>query len=233
MTQAYQAFLIREKRILEAGNKCCNNSSYKNIEHLNTIPKRYFDKTFGNYVTETDSQKIAACQVSSAVHTNRPIFLFGKIGNGKTHLAVAAYVNRVVKKFVETDWAYDYSENYPSDLANFYTFTGLYRHYRCSIVDRDISETKFVNALFGCQTLVIDEFGISSDTGSKERFIQELFDERYSRDLQTIVVSNDDVSIFKQSVGKRIIDRFVEQGAKIVNFDMPSYRHFLAENAIS
>lgn len=72
--------------------------------------------------------------------------------------------------------------------------------------------------------LVIDDFGIQSDSEWEQRQLYDLIDARYESDLPTIVTSNIDLEAVKNLFKGRIYSRFTEMLHTVEFFQVRDYR---------
>lgn len=72
--------------------------------------------------------------------------------------------------------------------------------------------------------LVIDDFGIQSDSDWEQRQLYDLIDARYENDLPTIVTSNIDLESVKNLFKGRIYSRFTEMLHTVEFFQVRDYR---------
>jgi len=179
----------------------------KDIFRSHGVPERYLEKWFRNYEATTKAQK-EALEIIKTNIARKPMLFLGKHGNGKTHLATAVVKNRLI-----------YGQE-----AQYYTLASLLRSYRCSLGNPEFNEKQFFSKILECDTLVIDEFNVRSDSESENRVIQEIVDSMYSKKSQVILIANMSIKEFTEIIGERLIDRLKEQGAEVINFNWKSHR---------
>lgn len=172
------------------------------------IPTIYFKTWLHNYKISNPVQENIVSQIKQAINQTSSMVMLGKIGNGKTHLAISVLKNALVRR--------------KSGL--YYTLTGLFRAFRNSMSDPEQREVHFANNLFSTDCLIIDEINIRSDSEAENRFLQELIDKRHVNQKRTIFVGNLTLDEFEGIVGTRIMDRMKDEGADIFVFNWDSYR---------
>ena len=175
------------------------------------LPVRFRRCTFDNYTTSTADQrkaKAAAVEYVKNFDVMGGLVLIGGVGTGKTHLAAAVCsalcdkqktcrmttVNRIVRD-VRSSW-HKKSERSEAEVIKQHTKPSL---------------------------LVIDEIGSQYGTDSEKIIINEIINDRYEANLQTVVIGNLSVSELKEILGIRVYDRLLDSGVLVV-FDWGSYR---------
>lgn len=172
------------------------------------IPANYVDKWLFNYNINNLDQGMILARIKEIVNNRQSILLLGEIGNGKTHLAISILKNFIVRR----------------KKGHYYTLTQLFRAYRNSMSDPNLSEGRFIARTFDLDCLVIDEINIRSDSESENRFLQELVDSRHVNGKRTIFIGNMTKDEFSEIMGERIMDRLTGEEAEMFNFTWDSYR---------
>lgn len=85
------------------------------------------------------------------------------------------------------------------------------------------TETVF-NEIASQEILVIDDFGIQSDSEWEQRTLYDLIDARYENDLPTIITSNIDLNQVRTLFKGRIYSRFAEMLHTVEFFNVRDYR---------
>lgn len=78
--------------------------------------------------------------------------------------------------------------------------------------------------------LVIDDFGIQSDSEWEQRTLYDLIDARYENDLPTIITSNIDLDAVRNLFKGRIYSRFTEMLHTVEFFQVRDYRQDIHSN---
>jgi DNA replication protein DnaC len=182
------------------------------------VSERHFDKTFDNYVADTDERKFALdsmkyfCKKIEEGECKNMI-LCGSVGTGKTHLCQAA-----IRYFAET--------THPSEFSmKMATITQIIRYYRASWdKNTDYSEQDAINNLSNQSLLIIDELGVQNGTDNEINIIFEIINNRYENKLPTVIISNLEKDEVVNLLGNRIIDRLKEDGCRVLGMQWDSYR---------
>lgn len=178
------------------------------------IPLRFRDRTFDNFVADTDSKRAALMiatdfAVNFAAHYERgaTAVFSGPPGTGKTHLAIAAAM--VVMQ---------------SGTALYTNALDLVRMVRDTWRrDSGTTESAVLNKLASVDLLVIDEVGVQYGTEGEQVILFDVLNRRYRDLMPTIVLTNLGVKGMKESLGERSFDRLREGGVWVA-FDWESYR---------
>lgn len=79
--------------------------------------------------------------------------------------------------------------------------------------------------------LVIDDFGIQSDSEWEQRMLYDLVDARYESELPTIITSNIDLDAVRNLFKGRIYSRFTEMLHTVEFFNVRDYRQDIHSNS--
>lgn len=94
---------------------------------------------------------------------------------------------------------------------------------REAMKNRDESEKKAIHSFVEPHLLIIDAFEVRGDTEFENRCLNHIIDLRYDRQKPTIIISNDTIHHFVETVGVAFVDRMKESGGVIL-FDGQSFR---------
>lgn len=137
------------------------------------------------------------------------VALLGPRGTGKTQLAA-----ELIRKHVD-------SSNMPTPL---YTRScDIFLTIRESFRRDGPSEREQVVRFMRPSVLVIDEAHERSESDWENRLLNLIVDVRYGEERDTILISNERESSFRESIGPSIYSRLIETGGVIV-CDWPSFR---------
>jgi DNA replication protein DnaC len=137
------------------------------------------------------------------------LILCGKLGTGKTHLALAI-ASEVVKTGVE---------------CKYINLLDLIRWVRSSWKDGGLNEHQILNQISNYGLLIIDEIGVQNGTENEKTILFDIINSRYENMLPTIIISNLSVEEISQLISERSVDRITDGGGGTLVFDWGSYRN--------
>lgn len=181
------------------------------------IPQRFTDKTFADFVVSNPAQQIAldACldyvdDFSKHRREGRCMLLLGKVGTGKTHLAIAA-VNHLINECMVK--------------AIYRTVGTIMGDIRATFSDRTgESESYILREIIGADLLVLDEVGATKQSEFELATLFSIINGRYEQCRPTIIVSNLAPAELNDALGARCVDRIRENGCIGVAFEWESQR---------
>lgn len=151
-------------------------------------------KDFKGYIDEVRTAK-------ETIEKGKSLFLSGKCGTGKTHLAVALMV----------DWLYktkpEQSKEFPQFLPAVEFFVELKNTFDGNGSEKDVLDKYSLIPL-----LVIDDIGAEKITDWSRQSFYTLVDRRYRMMKQTIITSNLSLGDISKLIDDRISSRIVEMG---------------------
>ncbi|MFP3678492.1 ATP-binding protein [Pseudomonas sp. SIMBA_041] len=181
------------------------------------IPKRFAEKTFTDFVVSNPGQQIALDACSDYVKNfskhrreGRCMLLLGKVGTGKTHLAIASASHLINDCMVK---------------AIYRTVGTLISEIRATFNDRSgESEAHILREVIGADLLVLDEVGATKQSEFELATLFSIINGRYEQCRPTIIVSNLSPAELNDAIGARCVDRIRENGCIGVAFDWESQR---------
>jgi len=181
------------------------------------VPQRFAEKTFADFSVTNPAQQIAldACldyvdDFSKHRREGRCMLLLGKVGTGKTHLAIAA-VNFLINECMVK--------------AIYRTVGTIIGDIRATFSDRTgESEAHIMREVIGADLLVLDEVGATKQSEFELATLFSIINGRYEQCRPTIIVSNLAPGELNDALGARCVDRIRENGCIGVAFDWESQR---------
>lgn len=164
------------------------------------IPKFYRNKFFQDLTgREKEIEKI-----KQAISEEKSIFLTGKTGTGKTHLAIASLIEYCIVNKPDS-W-----KKYPRFLSSVELFLNLKQTF-----NGDGSEKEILDAYSRIPLLCIDDVGAEKISDWTRQIFYALVDRRYRDIKQTIITSNLSLDKISELIDDRIASRIVEMGIVI------------------
>lgn len=163
--------------------------------------KRALAMTFAAYEPRTPKQAKAL----AAVRDGCSVWLWGRPGCGKTHLATAAAIAAVENGMKAERWLV-------AELTA--------RLREASMSD---GEGRIIDRIRGASLLVLDDLGVERPTQFGLECLYRIIDARYECELRTIVTSNANPSVVARSIGGRLHSRLVGM-CSVIEIDGPDHR---------
>lgn len=171
------------------------------------IPPLYWGKTLKNF--EGFEGEVA--KSLEAILNGQSIFLTGKCGTGKTHIAVALMMEWG-KKFVKLDESNPYGKPV---LPTFLPSVEFFMQLKDTFGEQKTSEQDIVDLYDKSPLLVIDDVGSEKISDWSRQMFYVLIDRRYRYQRQTIITSNLTLRQVSELIDDRIASRIVGMGAVI------------------
>ena len=191
------------------------NSVSRERERLSklNIGQRYIGMTFADHKeVNSKAAKVKADCVNYAESFQRgsgcSLLMIGSPGTGKNMLSAIICQDLHKRGF---------SSYHTTALK-------LVRSIKDTWRDKTSSEQEAIDALVNPDLLVIDEIGVQFGSPTEQLFLTEVINDRYNLRRPTILISNLKMSQLTEVMGERVIDRFYDDGSKVLVFDWPSYR---------
>ncbi|SFB60167.1 ATP-binding protein [Azotobacter beijerinckii] len=180
------------------------------------IPRRFEGKTFADYSAKAEGQRKAleicagyAADFGDHLKAGRCMLMLGKVGTGKTHLAVAIANFLIHERGIS---------------AIYRTVGGIIDEIRSTYDGGKGGEAEIMKILVGSDLLVLDEVGATKATDFELATLFRIINGRYEQCLPTIIVSNLGPKELPAALGERCVDRLRENGGILVPFDWESAR---------
>lgn len=167
------------------------------------IPKRFLGAELDS-LSENLTEYAARWNEKSELGTS--LIFSGATGTGKTH-AACAIANSLIRQgfsvhYVGAWWAIEAVKQAFSDR----------------------SQLKKIREFANYPLLIIDEIGRQYGTESEKMILYQIINARYEAMRPTIAISNMDAKALAQYLGEACVDRFRENGGKLIIFDGKSRR---------
>ena len=173
------------------------------------IRRRFYEATFDTYTASNQGQMKAlevcrdyAGRREKIVSTGESLFLIGRPGTGKNHLAIS----------ILREWG----------KGRIVKLSEMVREIRLSYSDGS-SEQGRIESFARMPLLILNEVGVQRGTDAERNLVFEVLDMRYENMLPTVLISNLNIQGIKDFIGGRVIDRLMEC-AQVVEFTWDSYR---------
>jgi DNA replication protein DnaC len=175
------------------------------ISNLDAFLDRTFE-TFNRTISGVD-HALDAAQVFSRAPEGW-LFLHGRCGGGKTHLAVAI--------------ALDFMARNPHQRVLFAVVPDLLDHLRATFdPGHGVAYDDRFEAIRGAQLLILDDLGTENTTPWAKEKLYQIFNHRYNEQLPTVITSNQDFRKIEERVLSRILDTRL---TKYIHVDADDYR---------
>ena len=145
------------------------------------------------------------------IKTGRSAIFVGKVGTGKTHLAVGIALS-IMKQ---------------QRSALFVTVQRLIRRVKDSWRTKEETETEVINAFASPDLLILDEVGVQFGSEFEKQLLFDVLNERYEKLKPSILLSNIPSEQLSDYLGERVMDRLRENGGALIGFNWDSYRKSL------
>lgn len=215
---SFCGYCNREREIKEeetrraAAKKAAEMAITKKLEQCN-IGQRFRGMTFADYKPTCEKSRRVLAQCQEYVAAFKPesgcsVMMIGSPGTGKNMLS--AIIGQEIVKMGH------------SSLHT--TAMKLVRKIKDTWRNKEESEQDAIDMFVAPALLVIDEIGVQFGSQTEQLFLTEVINERYERRKPTILISNLRMSQITEIMGERVIDRFYDDGSKMMIFDWQSYR---------
>lgn len=166
------------------------------------VPVKYRECSFDNFIGH---EKIVS-GLKEYCKTEDSIYIYGKTGCGKTHLAVACIMGGLIES------------------GEFITVPELLLKIRSSFSDKSAwTEEEIINQYSNTGLLVLDDLGAEKTTEYSITTLYLIIDRRNRNNRKTIITSNLSPEEIEEKLDARIASRIADM--KVVNLSkLPDYR---------
>lgn len=175
------------------------------------VPKMFLHCNFDNFVSDTAELRANLTKVREfAANPVGFLFLLGRCGTGKTHLAAAT-----LREFG--------GGLYYRHLTMIEELRDSYRQGRRFNMRGDPIPS-IADACRSTSLLVLDELGVAPGGNDADTLIYNILDHRVSEHSPAVIISNHTAGDMEAVFGDRLADRFRQASFAVLNFTGPSHR---------
>lgn len=146
------------------------------------------------------------------------LYIYGPAGTGKTMLA-SLIVNEIILEYQTRALFINITRDFFSPIRS--TYNSENEQYG--------KGEKIFNKIASAELLVIDDFGVQSDSEWEKRTLYDLINIRYERVLPTIITSNEEPRKWKELFAGRIYSR-LEEVSEMIFIESIDYRSRLKKH---
>lgn len=169
------------------------------------IPKRFQGKDMSN-LNLNNKEKY-----TDSILFGNSLFISGKVGTGKTHLAIALGIEYFFSKFEKDNFGHLRNES----KIIFRPATELFLDLKNSYAEGE-SELEVLGKLTSADLLILDDIGTEKISDWSRQIIFTIIDRFYRNMKQIIITSNFNLNQFADAYDDRIASRLIEMG-KVIN----------------
>ena len=183
--------MTKKQEDLPSSNESTEDKN-RRLLHLKIaeLPGRKKFNEFDLKLNPKTKEGYQACIEWSGLENEPFLTLYGKVGTGKTHLAIASGYRLIEDK---------------GQLVRFFSSTELIRQ-----IQNDMNQNilvPLIDQVKKTQILILDDLGREYSTSWPESIYHELIDYRYANKLRTLVTTNHSISELEKIVGVPVVSR--------------------------
>lgn len=189
------------------------------IGKVEDLPELFKESSFDNF----NDKKILLlksykekCMLFAENKTDKwAIFMMGKVGNGKTHLAVS-----IAKALPHHKALYEHQTDFP---ANTLFLKADHFFIKCNeAVELKMSKITLIKKLLSYDLLILDDLSLNNFSPAKGENLYSLIDEAYTNKKRIVITSNITVQEIEK-IEPRIASRIAEM-AHLMLFNFTDHR---------
>jgi len=183
------------------------------------VPDRYLDCSFENFKgNDLLIKKIKDYLKNKLIYyPERSLFLYGPVGSGKTHLAVAILREIIIDISVKESRENPYSRFYSTSKVLLEIRDTFNRRVPGEPTERDI-----IDRIIKKDFIILDDYGTQKISDFTRESIYLIIEGRDAAIRPTIITSNLSPKQIAEHIDPRIASRL--QNGAIIKIDMPDYR---------
>lgn len=204
-------------------------SEYESKTKIKTLPKKYYDAGFNNYNFKPDSKdsiiRDTCWDYANGISEKPCLVLTGKVGTGKTHLAVAIAKN-IPEKISDGGYkskkeGYKTYQTKQKSVVRFLIADELFAQFN-DLAYEQKSKLDFIKGILLSDLIIIDDLGVANFSPAKQENLYLLINRIYLEEKRMILTTNFTMEQLDK-VDARIPSRLAEM-SKIILFDQKDYR---------
>tara|TARA_R110002020_G_scaffold475698_1_gene711801 strand:- start:1043 stop:1834 length:792 start_codon:yes stop_codon:yes gene_type:complete len=169
-----------------------NDNKYNILKEISNLPAKKTFNDFNISLNETTREAFNTCFDWSEGNGNPFLTLYGEVGVGKTHLAIAAGYKIISRK----------------ESVTYYSSSELMRKISSGMNNNGLSklmeETKSANCL------ILDDLGREYSTDWSTSLYHEIIDYRYQKKLRTLFTTNNSIQELEKFLGIPAVSRLMD-----------------------
>ena len=151
------------------------------------IPRRYADKNYDDYEwDDRNAESLDVAQWYTKLYPARWLYIHGGCGVGKTVLA-----SLIGRELLKRGKNVLFREN--QELLN---------ELKASFDNEQVSTSEVLEKYQTCEVLILDDIGLGLLSDWGVGILEQVINERYNRDLRTIITANYDLEDLEERLGR-------------------------------
>lgn len=186
------------------------------------VPEKFLDKSFDNF--ENNPTLIEKLKEYFQIRPLGSLMLIGKVGTGKTHLAVSIMRELIIKRANQLLKNIDSNDIDSANLSMlFIPVPEILLEIRSTFNSNyNISEKEIISKYAKIHYLILDDLGAEKTTDWSITTLYIILDRRYRNNKPTLITTNLNLKEIENNLGSRIASRLSE--SLIVPINMLDFR---------